>query len=61
MEDFPGHVMAASDPLADPHRGVAVLIQGALPAPAAGRRFDAIAKDFLPEDHAINAGRTIIC
>jgi hypothetical protein len=30
---------------------VAIFVDGALPAPAAGLRLDAIAQDFLPEGH----------
>jgi hypothetical protein len=51
VEDLPRDVMAAADLLADAHDRVAVFIDGALPAPAAGRRFDAVADEFLPEGH----------
>jgi hypothetical protein len=47
--DLPGDVMAAADFLADAHDGIAVFIDGALPAPAAGRRLDAVADEFFPE------------
>lgn len=49
--DLPGDIMAAADLLPDPDDRVAVFIDGALPAPAAARRLDAIADEFLPEGH----------
>ena len=47
--DLPGDVMAAAYLLPDAHDRVAVFVDGALPAPAAGRRLDAVADEFLPE------------
>jgi hypothetical protein len=47
--NLPGDLVAAADLLSLPHEGVAVLVGGALPAPAAGRCLDAIANEFLPE------------
>jgi hypothetical protein len=52
VEDLPGHVMAAADLLARAHDRVAVFVDGALPAPAAGRGLDAVAEKSLPERHA---------
>ena len=54
MEDFPGDVMGAADLFTDAHHAVAILIAGALPAPAAVRRFDAVANDFLPEGQSFS-------
>lgn len=51
VEDLPGDVMAAADLLADAQDRVAVFIDGALPAPAAGGRLDAVADEFFPEGH----------
>lgn len=51
VEDLPGDVMAAADLLADAYDRIAVLIDGALPSPAAGRRFDAVANEFFPKSH----------
>jgi len=49
--DLPGHVMAAADLLSDADDRIAVFVERALIAPAAGRRDDAIADEFLPESH----------
>jgi hypothetical protein len=51
VADLPGYVVAAADLLPDAHDRIAVLIDGALPAPAAGRRFDAVADEYLSEGH----------
>jgi hypothetical protein len=49
--DLPHDLVAAADFLSHPHEGVAVLIDGALPAPAAGQCLDAVANESLPEGH----------
>jgi hypothetical protein len=51
VEDLPGDVMAAADLLADSDDRVAVFVDGALPAPAAVHRLDAVAEKFFPESH----------
>jgi hypothetical protein len=50
--DLPRDLVAAADLLSHPHERVSVLIGGTLVAPAAGRRLDAVADEFLPESHA---------
>ena len=47
--DLPGDIMTAADFFPDTHERVAVLVDGSLPPPAAGRRLDAVAKEFLPK------------
>lgn len=47
--DLPRDVMAAADLLSDAHDGIAVFVDGALPAPAARWRLHAVADEFLPE------------
>ena len=49
--DLPHDLVAAADLLSYPHKGVAVLVGGALVALAAGRCLDAVADEFLPEGH----------
>ena len=55
--DFPGDVVAAADLLPEPHDRVAVFVDGALPAPAAVRRLDRVADEFLPEGHNTDFSR----
>jgi len=47
--DHPGDVMAAADLFPDAHDHVAVFVDRAQPAPAAGWCLDAVAAEFLPE------------
>ena len=49
---FPSYVMAAADLFSHADEGVAVLVGGSLPPPAAGRCLAAVANEFLPEGHA---------
>ena len=53
--DLPHDLVTASDAFSHPHEGVAVLIDRALPAPAARWRFDTVADEFLPEGHCTRA------
>jgi hypothetical protein len=49
--NLPHDLVAAADLLSHADEGVAVLVGGSLPAPAAGRRLDAITDEFLPKGH----------
>lgn len=49
--DLPRDVVAGANLLPDSHYGIAVFIDGALPSPAAGRRFDAVTNKFFPKSH----------
>jgi hypothetical protein len=48
---LPGHVMTATDLFPDSDERIAVFVECALISPAAGRRSDGVADEFLPEGH----------